>query len=82
MKVTLVYVALFAVASGLPAHVNWNKLNTHESTKDIMDYIENIFEKTCHNLCLKRFPEAGPAQDKCMSICRSFSQEPPFRFSS
>ena len=77
MRATLVFVALLTVASGLPAHLKVDKLKAHESSKDILEYIESLFEKTCHNLCLKRFPEAGAAQDKCMSICRLFPRGYP-----
>ena len=83
MRAIIAYVAFAAVASGLPARPNGGKFKTHQSTKDILEYIQGIFEKTCHNLCLQKFPEAGTEQDLCMSICRASPPMTPnsfFRF--
>ncbi len=77
MRGIYAFVTLAVVASGLPAHEKGNQkrglTDVHQSTSssDILEYIQNIFEKTCHNLCLKRFPKDGREQDLCMSICRS-----------
>ncbi|KAH9903768.1 hypothetical protein F4778DRAFT_781151 [Xylariomycetidae sp. FL2044] len=37
--------------------------------KEVLAQIQDLFEQTCHKVCLMKFPEAGPKQDFCMRIC-------------
>lgn len=76
MRGIYVFIALAAVASGLPANSDSGKkgglvkVHSAESKTEMLDYIHSLFEKTCHNLCLKKFPQDGPRQEACMKICR------------
>ncbi|KAI0377574.1 hypothetical protein F5Y04DRAFT_264145 [Hypomontagnella monticulosa] len=42
-----------------------NKINPD----DALQKIQTLFEDTCHETCLKVFPDEGNYHDKCMKIC-------------
>lgn len=39
----------------------------------ILGEMLDLFEKTCHNTCMQIFPDEGPRQENCMTICRKSS---------
>ncbi|CAJ2500149.1 Uu.00g030020.m01.CDS01 [Anthostomella pinea] len=53
-----------------PTPAGGKKAHLDSSTKqDVLNQAQDLFEQTCHNICLQKFPQAGPKQDYCMKIC-------------
>ncbi|KAI1138307.1 hypothetical protein F5Y05DRAFT_385760 [Hypoxylon sp. FL0543] len=76
-----ILLGLIALGAALPAPVpNYDiKMEVRSDPdpsidwKNVLDQIEQAFETTCHNTCMKLFPEEGNNQDYCMEICRESS---------
>lgn len=47
-----------------------SRSNAKVNPDDALQKIQTLFEDTCHNTCLKVFPDEGTYHDKCMKICR------------
>ncbi|KAI0015700.1 hypothetical protein F4780DRAFT_783908 [Xylariomycetidae sp. FL0641] len=77
MRVAYTFLALVGAAAALPLGELWEEAKAKFEAKtgidldpnDLLDSIENTYTETCHKTCLKIFPDAGPKQDYCMTIC-------------
>ncbi|KAI4870160.1 hypothetical protein F4820DRAFT_286483 [Hypoxylon rubiginosum] len=47
--------------------------NPKMDPSNILGEILDLFEETCHNTCMQIYPQEGPKQENCMTICRELS---------
>ncbi|KAI0006320.1 hypothetical protein F4779DRAFT_597105, partial [Xylariaceae sp. FL0662B] len=81
MLATYSTLALIACALAFPAPLPTSSikadlgegLGLNIDPAEVLNNVEKLFEQTCHDICLKTFPEEGPKQDYCMKICHRHS---------
>ncbi|KAI0178507.1 hypothetical protein GGR52DRAFT_532396 [Hypoxylon sp. FL1284] len=72
---SVIFAAMLAVGAAQPAAVSARADVALESSSKmdpsaILGEMLDLFEKTCHSTCMQLYPEEGPRQENCMTICR------------